>query len=276
MKPRLSPGLPAIAALALVACSGAGNTATYAGPLAPNASASPGARAAGAVWVLSPVGLSLRDNPDPTAKVLATVPQGTQLTASEFRSGSPGWYHVNYNAISGWVAATDLHSSPPQALVTTRAQLAYSNPTAGYYLLYPSTWSVSEQGNDVTLDAPPPAGAETPQPQASAQAPIAGVTPDRLSVHLAATVDQLGPEPTTAGANLERTDFEVGGVTSVKRTFSLAGGGYEGDVKVKYAPDHAVLVTMRTGTLKDLDIFTEVIESFGFSLRAAASPGASP
>ena len=47
-------------------------------------------------------------------------------------------------------------------------------------------------------------------------------------------------------------------------------------MKVKYAADHAVLVSMRTGALKDLDIFTEVIESFGFSLKAAASPGASP
>ena len=95
-------------------------------------------------------------------------------------------------------------------------------------------------------------------------------------MHIATSLDQLGPEPTSAGANLDTADFEVGGVTSVKRTFSLAGGGFEGDVKVKYTPDHAVLVTMRTGTAKDLDIFTEVLESFGFSLKAAVGPSPSP
>ncbi|MGI8609074.1 MAG: SH3 domain-containing protein [Candidatus Dormibacteria bacterium] len=276
MKPRLPPGLPALAALVLVACSSNGNSTTFTGPAAPTAAPSASAGFIRAIWVLSPVGLSLRDNADSAAKPLTTVPQGTQLTATEFRAGTPGWYHVSYNGVTGWVADKDIHSSPPQALVTARAQLAYSNPGAGYYFLYPSTWSVNERGSDVGLDAPPPDGSGTPQPQVSGQAPLAGVTPDKLVIHVAPAIDQLGPEPTTSGAGLDTADFEVGGVTAVKRTFSLSGGGYEGDVKVRYTPDHAVLITMRTAVVKNLEIFTEVLESFGFSLKAAASPSPSP
>ena len=273
MKPRLPFGLPAIAVLVLAACSGPSSSTNYAGPPAPTGS-SPSASSAAlaALWVLSPVGLTLRDNSDPTGRGIATVPQGTQLTPTEYRPGSPGWYHVSYNGVTGWIADKDIHSSPPQALVTRRAQLAYSNPAAGYYFLYPAAWSLSEKGADVQLDAPPPDGSATPQPQASGAPPVAGLTPDRLIVHVAATVDQLGAEPTTAGAGLDTADFEVGGVTAVKRTFSLSGGGFEGDVKVKYAPDHAVLVTLRTGAVKDLDIYTEILESFGFSLKTSPTP----
>ena len=80
--------------------------------------------------------------------------------------------------------------------------------------------------------------------------------------------------PTSSGANLDTTDFEVGGFTAVKRTFTLSNGGYEADVKAKYSSDHAVLVTLRSPSQQDFDIFVELLESFGFSL--AATPTASP
>jgi hypothetical protein len=224
--------------------------------------------------VLSPVGLSLRDNSTPTAQLVAHIPQGTQVTATEFRPGSPGWYHVSFNGTQGWIADRDVKSSPPQALVTARAQLAYSNPGAGYYFLYPATWTATEKGSDVEMDSPPPNG-ETPQAQPSGAAPILGVTPTRLIVHVAPDVNSLGTTPTTSGAILDTLDFEVGGVTAIKRTYSIGGGGYEGDTKVAFAPGHAVLVTLRGGAQSDLDIFTEILSSFGFSIQAGATPSPS-
>ena len=198
------------------------------------------------------------------------------MTATEFKGGSPGWYHVTYNGVVGWLADKDTKSIPPQALVTARAQLAYSNAAGSYYFLYPATWSVQESGKDVELNGPPPSGAAPTTATAPASNPPlqAGVTPPKLTVHFAPTVDQLATVPTTAGSNSDTSDFEVGGFTAVKRTFTLANGGYEADIKVKYSADHAVLVTLRSPAQSDFDIFVEVLEGFGFSL--APSPAASP
>jgi hypothetical protein len=277
MNANLKLGLPALAAVLLAACSGTSSSTTYSGPSTPPTSPSASASLLRAIWVLSPVGLSLRGNSSLTAQLVAHVPQGTQLTATEFRPGSPGWYHVTYNGTAGWVADRDTHSVPIQTLVTARAQLAYANPAAGYYFLYPAAWGVSERGADVELDSPLPNG-QSPQPQASGAAPLQGITPTRLIVHVAADVNSLGQVPTSPGSNIDTLDFEVGGITSVKRTFTLGGGGYEGDVKVGFAPGHAVLITLRSGTQQDLDIFTEVLSSFGFSIRAGGTPrpGSSP
>ena len=272
MNVSLRTGLPAVALVALAACSQGGGPTIYSGPSPTAASPSPSGALIRAIWVLSPVGLSLRDNSDSTGKVLATVPQGTQLTATEFRPADPGWYHVTYNGLTGWVAAKDIHSVPPQDLVTSRGQLAYSNPGAGYYFLYPATWNVAENGNDVHVEGPAPNGAASPEPQASGSPLTLGVSAPTLNVHFAPSVDQLGKIPTSPGSILETLDFEVGGITAVKRTYSLSGGGYEGDARVPFTKDHAILITLRSADQKDLTIFTEILESFGFSIRATPSP----
>src|SRR3982074_1121225 len=44
------------------------------------------------LWVLSPVGLKLRDLPNTTGKELATIPQGTKLTATAKQGNDPPWY----------------------------------------------------------------------------------------------------------------------------------------------------------------------------------------
>jgi hypothetical protein len=250
-------GLPVVLAIAIGGCALPGSpTTSYSGPSAPAASPSASGVLLRALWILSPVGLSLRNNSDANATVIATVPQGTQVTATEFRPGTPGWYHVTYNGSQGWIADRDTHSSPPQALVTARAQLAYSNPAAGYYFLYPAAWSLQELGNDVLVEGPVGPAGSSPGPEASNTPMVAGVTPARLKIHLAATVEQLGAVPTSTGANLDSADFEVGGFTALKRTFSLGNGGYEGDVKVRYSADHAVLISLRSPLQADLDILT--------------------
>ena len=268
-------GLPAVMALTLASCSSA--PVTYTGPSAPATSPSPSGALIRALWILSPVGLSLRDAPAATGKALVTIPQGSQVTATEFKPGSPGWYHVTYYGSAGWLADRDVRSIPPQALVTARAQLAYSNPQASYYFLYPATWGVQENGQDVAVSGPPPPGATSTNATPTAPPsipPLQAGSPPRLTVHFAASVDQLGTVPTTPGATIDTSDFEVGGFTAVKRTFTLANVGYEADIKVRYSADHAVLVTLRSTDKADFDIFVEVLESFGFSL--APSPAASP
>src|SRR5437870_11939350 len=86
------------AAVLLAACSlpgQGGGTAPSASPRAASPSPSPSSFLQ-AIWVLSPIGLNLREGPDRTAKFLATVLQGTQLTATAFSPGDPGWHQVQY------------------------------------------------------------------------------------------------------------------------------------------------------------------------------------
>jgi hypothetical protein len=221
-----------------------------------------------ALWVLSPVGLNLREQPSFTARALATVPQGTQVTATAFNPTDVGWYQVTFQGQSGWLASKDKSTTPVQALVTTHPQLSYANPAAGYYFLYPATWQISDRGVDVeAIQSPPPdtGSSPVPGPPQSGQA--------KMSIHQSQTVSQLPSIPTTPGQSLDQSDFVVGGITAIKHTYNLNGGGLEGDVKVQYADGRALLITFRGSSQPDLDTFVEILESFGFSVPP---PGAQP
>ncbi|MDP9326203.1 MAG: SH3 domain-containing protein [Candidatus Dormibacteraeota bacterium] len=225
-----------------------------------------------ALWVLSPVGLKLRDAPSSTGKQISTVPQGTQVTAKEFQSADPGWYKVDYQGQTGWIAAKDAKSTPPQDLVTTHPQLSFANNAAGYYFLYPANWQTNSNGNDVEVSGAAPSPAAVPS-----GSPSSGASPSsgnaRLTIHLAASVDQLGNIPTSPGSSVSQDSYEIGGITAVKHVYQLNGGaGYEGDAKVKYASDKAILITFKAASQSDLDTWNEILESFGFSVQAGPSP----
>jgi hypothetical protein len=232
-----------------------------------------------ALWVLSPVGLKLRDAPNSSGKQIGTLPQGTQVTATTYQSNDVGWYQVNYQGQNGWIAAKDNKSTPPQDLVSTHPQLSYSNPGAGYYLLYPANWQISDKGSDVEVDQSQasPSSGQTPTSSQTATSGLPQPGSARMIVHQTNSLDQLGNVPTTAGSNLSQNDWEIGGLTAIKRTFQLSGGGYEGDLKVQYAKDRAILITFRGAAQSDLDTWSEILESFGFSVPPpGAQPSASP
>ena len=267
--------LIAISAIALAAsaCSPFPQSSTSSGQSGgATTSATPTGPLPRALWVLSPVGLKLRDAPNSSGKQLATVPQGTQVTATAFQNTDAGWYQVNYQGTTGWIAAKDSRSTPPQDLVSSHPQLSYANNVAGYYFLYPASWQVApDKGNDAEIDqasATPAAGQTNtggaPQPGSA-----------KMIIHFAATIDQLGNTPTTPGGSDNPTNYEIGGITSIKHVFQLTGGGLEGDAKVKYASDHSILITFRGAAQADLDTWNEILESFGFSLSSTA-PSPSP
>ncbi|HEV3231325.1 MAG TPA: SH3 domain-containing protein [Candidatus Dormibacteraeota bacterium] len=214
-----------------------------------------------AVWVLSPIGVNLREGPDRTAKVLNSVPQGTQVTATGFSPGDPGWYQVTFNGQAGWIAAKGLTSVHPQ--------LAYASSGAGYYLLYPSGWQVTDRGADVEIVGA--GGSQAPAPGASAAIPAP--TGPRVYIHEGKDVDSVGNTPTSAGSVLSRDQVEVYGITTLEAVYSLTGGGVEADVRLKLDGTHAVLINFRSNAQADLATFTELLESFGVSL---AQPSPSP
>jgi hypothetical protein len=269
--------LPVVTVLAIAGCS-IGQQASTPTPSPSAVLISP--QASGplllGLWVLSPVGLKLRDLPNTAGKELATIPQGTKLTATAKEGSDPTWYQVDYSGTKGWIAGRLPKSSPPIDLVSVHPQLSFSSGGNGYYFLYPSTWVVTDKGLDVEVDAPSPGAAgETPAPPVVNGSPPPGVGPTRLVLHQAADVAQLGNIPTSPGSNLEAVQVEVGGITTIEHTYQVSGG-VEADIKVKWAAGKALLITFHAPNQQDLSTFHEILESFGFSSPPSPGPGASP
>lgn len=66
---------------------------------------------AGAAYIVKTSGsiLNLRANPEPTAAILAKIPNGTAITVTE---SVPGWAKVTYNSATGWVSADYIEKAP--------------------------------------------------------------------------------------------------------------------------------------------------------------------
>jgi hypothetical protein len=229
------------------------------------------------LWVLSPIGVKLRDQPSTSGTQVATIPQGAKLTATAKQGADPVWYKVSYNATPGWIAGSLPGSKPRLDLVSIHPQLSFSSSGNDYYFLYPATWSVADRGADVEVDAPelgagPSAGA-SPTASASGQA---GSSPDHLLLHQAAGIDKLGNIPSSPGSNLDTTQIEIGGFTVIEHVYQLNGGGFEADVKISWTSGKALLITFHAATQAGLDVFHEMLESFGFSAPASPAPSASP
>lgn len=229
------------------------------------------------LWVLSPIGVKLRDQPSTSGAQVATIPQGAKLTATTRQGADPVWYKVTYNATPGWIAGSLPGSKPRLDLVSIHPQLSFSSSGNDYYFLYPATWSVADRGADVEVDAltlgvSPNA---TATPTSSTSSP-ATATPDRLLLHLAAGIDKLGTIPTTPGSNLDSTQIEIGGFTVIEHVYQLNGGGFEADVKVSWTSGKALLISFHSATQSGLDTFHEMLESFGFSAPASPAPASSP
>jgi hypothetical protein len=260
--------------LAVAGCSlGQQSTPPAVSPTA----ASPSPSATGpfslALWVLSPIGLKLRDQPSTSGKELATIPQGSKLTATDQKAGDPTWYQVTYDTTKGWIASKVPQSTPTIDLVSVHPLLSFSSTGNGYYFLYPASWMVNDRGADVEVDGPAPGATDSPAPAATAASPLPGAPAvPKLIIHQAADISQLPATPTTAGSNLDSSQVEVGGFTVIQRTYQVNAGGNEADIKVKWAAGKALLITFRAPTQKDLDTFHEIVESFGFSIPPSPAP----
>src|SRR5258708_7098134 len=199
------------------------------------------------LWVLSPIGVKLRDQPSTSGSQVATIPQGAKLTATAKQGADPVWYKVTYNATPGWIAASLPGSKPRLDLVSVHPQLSFSSSGNDYYFLYPATGAVADRGADVEVDAPAlgasPNATVTPTASASSQA---GAAPDHLLLHLAAGIDKLGTTPTSPGSNLDSTQMEIGGFTVIEHVYQLNSGGFEADVKIRWTSGKALLITFPT------------------------------
>ncbi len=72
-----------------------------------------------ACTVVTPDGLNLRANPDASGQVIALLPLGTQVTATERTAAEPFWVRGAAQASSGWLRADEgwlTCDSPPASL----------------------------------------------------------------------------------------------------------------------------------------------------------------
>lgn len=88
------------------------------------------------VYVTADNGLNMREQPDKNAKVLAVIPFGTKLDVLEEQDG---WYKVEYNGKTGWVAKDFVSETKPEDLKTyTGTGFSADNPK--FSVKYPADW----------------------------------------------------------------------------------------------------------------------------------------
>jgi len=138
----------AAAALLPAACSGSagsGHTASSAATASPPrpSAATPDLSP---VWVLTPVGLNMRAQPDTTAERLATLGQGTQLDVLDRQSGAQTWLKVrghDRGTVVGWVLDT------PELLIH-RSVASHYDGARGWSVLFPTEWTLSSAAAQTT------------------------------------------------------------------------------------------------------------------------------
>jgi predicted Zn-dependent protease len=196
------------------------------------------------VWVLTPVGLNMHQQPSTSATVLLTLGQAAQLTVlGSQREGGQTWLHVrtgNGND-EGWVVDSD------QYLIDESVE-TLSDATDNYSMLYPSGWQV-KSGNPATLTAP--AGSTDAKTMVVAVAATQSALP---AVPMSPGTEQHQDEPTQP--------VLIAGVTAFVVVYHDDDGDWEiavaGTVQGKaYLFD----LTQPDQTQPDLSLFDELVSS---------------
>lgn len=194
-----------------------------------------------AVWVLAPVGVNLRQDPDTAANRLTTLRQGAQLDILESRTvGSRKWLRVRTQSgqFEGWIV------DDPDLIVKVPVELHIdSSATGNYSVLAPRGWAV-KTGNPSTYTSPPsdPEGAE-------------------MLIQTAPDLDKLPSTPTAAAKEQRQEQVEVYGKTGFLTVYKVDAGGWQFASKLKFK-NRAYLFLFRT-TKGDgvTDFFKQLLSS---------------
>jgi hypothetical protein len=197
-----------------------------------------------AVWVLTPVGLNMHQQPSTSSTVLLTLGQAARLgVLGAERAGGQDWLHVKTQDGNdeGWVVESD------QYLIDQSVE-TLSDATDNYSMVYPSGWQV-KSGNPATLTAT--AGSTEAKTLVVAVAPTQSALP---SVPMSPGTEQHQDEP--------RQAVLIAGVTAFVVVYHSDDGDWEiavaGTVQGKaYLFD----LTQPDRTQPDLSLFDQLISS---------------
>jgi hypothetical protein len=231
----------AATALLPAACSGSAGTghtassAATATPARPSAGATPDLSP---VWVLTPVGLNMRAQPDTTAERLATLGQGTQLDVLDRQSSAQTWLKVrghDRGTVVGWVLDT------PELLIH-RSVASHYDGAQGWSVLFPTEWTLSS---------------------AAAQTTFTG-TGQLMSVVAGNDVANLPKTPLSAGHEIrQESPIEIYGKTTYITVYQLDAGGFEYDSAAGFPAQKALLFSFRDASARAADtaLFKQLLAS---------------
>ena len=170
----------------------------------PSPSPSPGATAGApaAVYVLTPLGVNIREGPDPSAARVTLVRQGVQLDVSESRKvGSQQWLHVktHTSSVEGWVL------NDPDLIIDIPVSQAIDTQN-GLSLLFPASWTRRTDDPATTSFLGPATGGET------------------LIVQVVDDVAKYRPVPTGGGQALRDEQLDVYGRTVIMTVYRVTAG----------------------------------------------------
>jgi hypothetical protein len=155
-------------------------------------------------WVLTPLGLNVRQDADLQSARLSTLPQSVEMDITETRKvAGQTWLHVRAQSgrVDGWVL-----DSPE--LVIHRAVAQHID--LGWSILFPDKW-VFKEGNPATFTSPP-----------------SDTDGGLLLVHTSDDPARLLNTPLTTGKELRaEAPVEVYGKTTFITIYQLEAGGFE-------------------------------------------------
>jgi hypothetical protein len=192
------------------------------------------------VWVLTPLGLNVRQDADLQAPRMATLAQGADLDVVESsKAGGQTWLHIRSQSgrIDGWVLDS------PQ-LVIHRAVAQHLN--TGWSILFPEKWNFKE-GNPATFTSPP-------------SDPDGGL----LTIQTADDTTKLLSTPLTSGKEVRsEAPIEVYGKTTFITIYQLDSGGFEFATVVKSDSKKTFLFDFKQSARAEADttLFRQLLES---------------
>jgi len=193
------------------------------------------------VWVLNPVGVNIRAQPDTAAQRVTTLTQGAKLDVQEQRQvAGATWLHVKSASgqIDGWVL--------DRADLVIHFDVSQHFEGAGWSILFPTAWTL-QTGNPTTFTAP-----------------ASDTLGSSLLVQMAASTDKLLATPTAAGQEVrQESPIEVYGKTTYLTVYKLASGAWEFAVKVQYDAQRSFLFDYKQSARPDADtsLFKQLLTS---------------
>jgi len=230
----------AAATLLLAACSGGSGNAHTASTASSAVTARPSPSASvdtGPAWVLTPVGLNLRAQPDAASDRLGTFQQGVQLDVLDHQSGAQNWLKVrghDSGTVVGWVL------DAPDLLIHRSVALHY-DPNQGWSTLFPTEWTLSSSGAQTTFTG----------------------SGQLLSVVTGNAVANLPNTPLSAGHQVrQESPIEIYGKTTYLTVYQLDAGGFEYDSSAAFA-QKALLFSFRDTSARtsDTGLFKQLLAS---------------
>ena len=231
----------AVAVLLPMACAvggGSPGTASSAATVTPPRPSASASQESGSAWVLTPVGLNMRAQPDASSERLATLGQGTQLDVLDRKTGAQTWLQVrghDRGTVVGWVLDT------PELLIH-RAVSSHYDGAQGWSVLFPTEWTLAN---------------------AAAQTTFTG-SGQVLSVVAGNDVANLPKTPLSAGHEIrQESPIEIYGKTTYITVYQLDGGGFEYDSAAGFGTQKALLFSFRETSAKTADtaLFKQLLAS---------------